>query len=108
MAEGETIILETPVEKPPVNEVRLERLIIDHEIWLVTLQWLGNNNEAGSATYPTPPILNPLGVMQSSGKQLISALNTADLRNNSLVKRCLSRLQTDGYLPAGTISGTPV
>ena len=38
---------------------------------------------------------------------LLSILNTANLTTNSLQKRVITKLQTDGYLPSGTITGTP-
>lgn len=38
---------------------------------------------------------------------LMQALNTANLTNASLIKRILLKLQTDGYLPAGLVTGTP-
>lgn len=36
---------------------------------------------------------------------LINALNTANLTNNSLRKRVITKLQTDGFIPAGSITG---
>ena len=33
--------------------------------------------------------------------------NTANLTNNSLHKRAINKLEADGKLPAGTITGTP-
>lgn len=39
--------------------------------------------------------------------QLMSALNTANLSTNSLHKRILNQLSNDGYLPVGSVSGTP-
>ena len=38
---------------------------------------------------------------------LMPALNTANLSVKSLHKRAIEKLQADGKLPAGTISGTP-
>jgi hypothetical protein len=38
---------------------------------------------------------------------LMRQLNKVDLSSNSLHKRIMSRLQTDGVLGSGTISGTP-
>lgn len=36
---------------------------------------------------------------------LINALNTANLTNNSLRKRVINKLVTDGFLPAGAVTG---
>lgn len=38
---------------------------------------------------------------------MMTALNTADLRTNSLVKRVFTQLVAAGTLPAGTVTGTP-
>lgn len=104
---AEIITLTSPIVPPTQSTIRFERIIIDVEAKSVMVQWLGNNSEPGSAVYPTPAVLNPLGALQPSGQQLIQTLNTANLTSNSLVRRTLTRLQTDGYIPAGTLSGTP-
>ncbi len=38
---------------------------------------------------------------------LLTALNTANLSTASLVKRLLLKMSTDGFIPAGTVSGVP-
>ena len=38
---------------------------------------------------------------------IMQGLNTANMASKSLHKRTIERLQADGKLPAGTISGTP-
>jgi len=45
--------------------------------------------------------------LDADAVNLMNALNTADLRNNSLRRRVLNKLLADGYLGSGTISGTP-
>lgn len=42
-----------------------------------------------------------------SATDLMVALNKANLTTNSLQKRILNQLVTDGKLPAGTVTGTP-
>lgn len=101
---AEIITLTTPLTKPTQTTVKLERLIIDLPSKSVLVQWLGENGEAGSAAYPTPP---PNGSSQPSGQTLISTLNTANLTTVSLAKRVLQRIQTDGYVGAGSVTGTP-
>lgn len=103
----EIVSLTTPITKPNQTQVRIERVILDVEIKSIFIQFLGNNGEAGSAFYPTPAILNPLGDLQPTGAVLLSTLNTANLTSNSLVRRIINRLQTDGYIGAGSITGTP-
>jgi hypothetical protein len=102
---AEIVTLTSAITKPSQTTIRLERLMLDIEQKAITVQWLGTNNEAGSAVYPTPaPADHP---SQPTGATLLNSLNNANLSTKSLVKRVLERLQTDGYLPAGTISGTP-
>lgn len=38
---------------------------------------------------------------------MLTALNTADLRANSLVKRVFTQMTAGGFLPAGTVAGAP-
>lgn len=101
---AEVITLTTPITKPTQTIVRLDRFIIDLASKSVTVQFIGENGEAGSAVYPTPP---PLGSSQPSGQTLISTLNTANLTTTSLAKRVLQRIQLDGYVGAGSVTGTP-
>lgn len=70
----------------------------------VNIQWLGNDGALNIALYPTPA---PQGSSQPSGATLFNVLNTSNLSINSFVKRAYQRLQADGYIAAGTISGTP-
>jgi hypothetical protein len=103
----EQITLTVAQPKPSQTLVKLERFTIDVIAKSISVQWLGNNNEPGIATYPTPAVLNPLSVLQPSGAALITALNSANLTANSLVKRILTQLLTDGYVAAGAIAGSP-
>lgn len=101
---AEKITLTTPIAKPSQTTIQLRSLRIDVGAKLVEITWEGNNGEPGAARYLTPA---PAGSGLPSGADLISALNTANLTSNSLVRRVLARLQTDGHVPAGTIGGTP-
>lgn len=98
----ELITLATPVVRPSRVSVVLTGLNFDLEGQAVTVTWRDNNNERFSAFYPTPA--GPVG---PTGAALLTALNTANLTSNSLLRRTLLRLQADGYIPAGTVSGTP-
>ena len=101
---SELITLTSPITKPNQTSVVLDQVHINVTTQSIAVQWLGNNGEIGSAVYPTPA---PAGSSQPSGATLLHALNTGNFSVNSLVKAVFQRLQTDGYLPAGTISGTP-
>ena len=102
----ETVTLITPRPRSPQTAVRLERIVIDIEARAVLVQWLGDNGEAGSAAYPTPA---PLGSSQPSGAALLTQLNKVNTSgaNPSLVNRILQRLQADGHIGAGAVTGTP-
>jgi hypothetical protein len=103
---AETVNFTVPIVRPNQTSARIERLIIDIETKTVMIQWLGNNNEPASAVYPTPA---PIGSNQPSGAQLITTLNKMNFAgaNPSLANRILARLQSDGYIGAGTVTGTP-
>lgn len=104
----ERVNLTTPVAKPARTSIEIERLLIDVKAKSIYIQWLADNGDAGSASYPTPAPVDAQGnALQPTGAVLINALNNANLATKSLVKRIYERLQTDGHLAAGTIAGTP-
>ena len=84
----------------------LSSLAIDRDRGLVSIYLKSDDGNTLLANYPTPGILGPGGSLQPSGAQLLQTLNTANLTSNSLVKRVLSRLITDGYI-VGIVTGTP-
>jgi hypothetical protein len=104
---AETYALTTPVTHPSLTTFVVERITIDRKAQSVYIQWVGDNNDVGSASYPTPAILNPLGVLQTTGLVMITTLNKANLSTKSLHRRVMEMLVADGYWPAGTINGTP-
>jgi hypothetical protein len=101
---AETVTLVTPIVRPPTTSIKIERVVLDIVAKSVYIQWLGDDGSAGSASYPTPA---PAGSTQPSGATLLNTLNTANLSSNSLVRRILGRLQTDGYIGTGAVTGTP-
>lgn len=104
----ESVTLTAPVTKPNQTTIKLDGLRIDlSPSKTVTVRWLDNNNEPGLAIYSTP--VPPDHPTQPTGAALLTTLNKINLSggNPSLVARILARLQQDGYIPAGSISGTP-
>lgn len=95
----EAITLSAPVSVPSKATVHLSLLVVDVEKKNVEITFADNNGVAGRAFYT--PETTP------TGQALLTALNTANLTSNSLVKRVLQRLQTDGYIAAGSVTGTP-
>ncbi len=97
---SEVLTFTTPLSQA---SVRMDRVIIDFEHQLVTILWLGPNNEPGHATYVTPaPSRTVL-----SGDALITQINAGNFTVTSLVKFLWQRLQTDKFLAVGTVTGTP-
>lgn len=101
----EAVTLTTPVAKPAVSTLKVDRVTIDYVSRAVTIQVSDNTGTSVTAYYTTPaPSEKP---SQPTGAVLISTLNSANLSASSLVKRVLQRLQTDGYIAAGSVTGTP-
>lgn len=102
---AEIVTLTTPITKPNRATVWITALLIRvHPTPTVTVEWVGDDGEPGAATYTTPATGSA-----PSGQTLITQLNKMNFSggNPSLVNRMLARLQTDGYIGAGSISGTP-
>lgn len=99
---AEIVTLTAPITKPSATSIQITKLVIDVANRVVAVHFRGNTGDPGVALYPTPSTGS-----QPSGAQLINGLNTVDLRSNSLIRRLIVRLQTDGHIPAGSIGGTP-
>lgn len=95
---SEAITLTSPLVTT-VETIALKSLHIDREEKRVEIHWREVGGAVRQATYDdsTSP----------TGAQLLTALNTANLTSNSLIKRTLARLQADGHIGAGAITGTP-
>lgn len=100
----EIVTLTTPVTRSTRTTFQIERVIIDILAKSIMIQWKDNNGDGFSAIYPTPA---PNGSLQPTGAQLLNTINNTNFTTTSLVKRIFQRLQTDGYIASGTISGTP-
>jgi len=101
----EIVTLTSPLTKPNTTNFRIQRVTFDIDQKSILIQWIGNDGLAQSATYPTPaPSDHP---SQPTGATLLNQVNTGNNTSTSMVKKIYQRLQTDGYIPAGTISGTP-
>ncbi len=99
---AETITLSTPITHPNVTGFTIDQININRTAGSIYITWFGNTGELFSASYPTP---SPNA--QPSGATLLHSLNNGNFSANSLVKQIFTRLQTDGYIAAGTISGSP-
>ena len=105
----ELVTLTAPIVPASATNVRIERITIDIASKSIQIQWQVRDSTGGvvfqeNAVYSTPaPVAHPT---QPTGAQLLTTLNTANLTANSLIRRVLTRLQADGYIAAGAISGT--
>lgn len=104
---AEQVTLTTPVTFSPAPRTTwsLVRLEINVPRKRVEVRVISNVGEIVNAVYTTPP--PPEHPTQPTGQQLLTTLNTANLTTLSLVKRALQRLRDDGYIEAGTVTGTP-
>jgi hypothetical protein len=107
----ERLVLDTPVfVSPGATTFRVARL---------ALRRATAGPESTAQIHVVLQETNAEGVFVVSGKTLdcvyqgataetlIAQLNRADLSNNSLERRIITRCQTDGKLNPGNVSGTP-
>ena len=104
----EVITLTTPVTKPSQTTVKIDWFRVDVINRTVEIRFIGENGEAGSAVFPTPAVIGPLGVLLPTGQSVISQMNTANnSTGTSMAKKLLQLIQTHGFVGAGNVTGTP-
>lgn len=91
----EQLDLTTPVTTPNLATYRVDELHLKWSAERIDIRLLGTNGESRWESYSGP-----------AARTLMTALNKANLTTNSLRKRILNQLVTDGKL-AGSVSGTP-
>jgi hypothetical protein len=90
---AETLTITTP--PPQQTTWRVNELHFNWSAASIQIGLIGTNGEAKHHSYSG-----------ATATTLMNTLNKADLSNNSLHKRTLNRLITDGVI-AGTIAGSP-
>jgi hypothetical protein len=104
----EIISLNTPlITTQTQNNWRIKRFTIEdpgNGDYTLQVVLKGDNGAIVQADYYTPP---PPGSGKPSARSLVTALNTANLTNNSLVKRILTQMITDSWITQGTVTGSP-
>ena len=93
----ETLTLTTPIAPPSRTTYQVQRVTLDWANAVILIDLLGSDGVVINARYEA-----------AAATALMTILNTANLSTNSLHKRILQKLQTDGFLPAGTVTGAPV
>ena len=92
----ETLELTAAQTQPSVTGYTVEHLNITRSPACIDWTVADNNGKTTSGTYSG-----------AQGQSLLTTLNSIDCRTNSLQKQILNKLKNDGFLPAGTVSGTP-
>jgi len=90
---AEQLTLTTPVS---VAGYKVKRLVLNWEDAAIIAIVADDNNVRKACRYFGPVATT-----------LMNQLNTLNMSTNSLHKRILERLVTDGQLPAGTVTGAP-
>lgn len=93
---AEQLDLTTPIAQPSRTFYRVQRVTLDWAAAAIRIDLLGSDGDVVQASYD--------GAIATS---LMTTLNSANLATTSLHKRILLRLQADGFIPAGTVSGVP-
>lgn len=91
----ETLALTTPETKPSNTGYKVVRLLLDWESALIRIELKGVNGEIKTHDYAG-----------ATATTLMNQLNTMNLSTQSLQKRILNRLISDGVL-TGTVTGSP-
>lgn len=103
----ESVSLTTPTTKTASTQ-QVGYLGLDPINSRILVQLVANTGDVTLATYDASG-LTVNGVLKAAtptGATLLHTLNTANFSINSLMKQVYSRLQTDGVIAAGTISGS--
>lgn len=79
-----------------VTTYQVARLVLDWQGSTITIVVTDSNGDPKTFRY-----------IGSTAVNLMTALNKMDLSVQSLHKRILNRLVSDGYLPGGSVTGTP-
>ena len=91
----EEVALTTPITTPSITSWRVSSLHLDWDNSQITIRLKGPNGEAKFHSYGGATALT-----------MMVALNKANLTTNSLHKRVLNQLITDGVI-LGTVTGAP-
>jgi hypothetical protein len=93
---AEELTLSDPVTRPSTDDYRVHRLDLNATDGTVSITVVGTVGEMKTFHYSG-----------AQGRNYIKIVNTGNFSVTSLQRRVLERLVTDGFLPAGTVTGTP-
>ena len=92
----EKLTLTSAQTQPSVTGYTVERLNITRSPACIDWTVVDNTGKTTSGSYTG-----------AEGAALLGTLNRGNFSVNSLQKQMLNKLKNDGYLPTGTVSGTP-
>ena len=92
----EQLDITTPIEGQSVTTYKVAQLTISTTPPVIDWTVVDNTGKTISGTYNG-----------ATATTLLNQLNTGNFKVTSLQKQIILRLQVDGYLPSGTITGTP-
>lgn len=92
----ELLNLTTPIVPPSRTTYAFARLMLDLDAQVIQAVVRGSDGVEVFGEWSGPTAVS-----------MLTTLNTADLRTNSLVKRVFTQLVAAGKLPPGTVAGTP-
>lgn len=92
---AELVTLTAPIVPPTLTTYRVVMLAMDWDAATITIRLKGTNGETKTCGY-----------QGATATTLMTSLNKANLTANSLQRRVLAQLITDGEI-AGAISGSP-
>ena len=78
-----------------VTSYRVSKISFDWDKEKIVVVVIDNHNKDKTVIYSGPTAVT-----------LMNLLNTVNLTNNSLHKRILNQLASDGYISAGTVTGS--
>lgn len=93
---AEILTLTTPIAKPSLTGYTINFLSLDWQNAAITVRVVGSDG-----------VEQTFGYAGNEATVLMSILNTKNLSVTSLYKSVIQKLQTDGKLPPGAVTGTP-
>lgn len=108
----EALVVNTPVTRDAVaswavGALYLERGITPNSEALIRVTVVAKRPDGECATTESGCLTRTITYAGSTALTMLNVLNTANLTSNSLVRRILDRLRSDGHLGDGTFAGTP-
>jgi len=92
----ELLTLSTPITRPSRTGYTILFLSLDWQNAAIAIRVQGSDGVEES-----------FGYAGNEATALMTVLNSANLSTKSLYKRVIEKLQADGHLPAGSVTGSP-